>query len=165
MYSIFNSLKEKPIITLGILVVLLLIVISITSSISSLSTVFGFNTSENTSIRLEKTNNELEKAVEVLENNEHKDMVKKEIDVITTEKVTQDAVVIDTIKADELKVLEQIKNTIVVDDVKDVVDIKPKTINMDRPTVVYVKKKLNNKQKLAISILRDRAKLLKGNRV
>lgn len=164
MYQIFDSIKTKPIVVLGIVVVLLFLVMSITSSISSLGTMLGFDTKENTAIRLEKTNNELEKVVDVLENNEHNDKVKKEIDTITDDKVLKDAVVVDAIKGEEIKVLEQIKNTKVIEE-ETIVDTKPVITIKDKPTVVYVKKKLNNKQKLALSILRDRAKLLKGNRV
>lgn len=164
MYSIFDSLK-KPIVILGILIVGLLLVLTITSSISSIGSLLGFNTKENMAIKLEKTNTELVKATELLENNTKEDKVLKEIDIITKDKVLKDAVVVDNIKNEEIKVLEQIKNT-KVDDVIDIPDTNiSATIIKDKPTVVYIKKKLNNKQKLGLSILRDRAKSLKGNKV
>ena len=164
MYSIFDSLK-KPIVILGILIVGLLLVLTITSSISSIGSLLGFNTKENMAIKLEKTNTELVKATELLENNTKEDKVLKEIDIITKDKVLKDAVVVDNIKNEEIKVLEQIKNT-KVDDVIDIPDTNiSTTIIKDKPTVVYIKKKLNNKQKLGLSILRDRAKSLKGSKV
>lgn len=164
MYSIFDSLK-KPIVILGILIVGLLLVLTITSSISSIGSLLGFNTKENMAIKLEKTNTELVTATELLENNAKEDKVLKEIDIITKDKVLKDAVVVDNIKNEEIKVLEQIKNT-KVDDVIDIPDTNiSATIIKDKPTVVYIKKKLNNKQKLGLSILRDRAKSLKGNKV
>ncbi len=163
MYPIFDSLK-KPIVILGILIVGLLLVLTITSSISSIGSLLGFNTKENMAIKLEKTNTELVKATELLENNAKEDKVLKEIDIITKDKVLKDAVVIDNIKNEEIKVLEQIKNTKVDDD--DIIDTKiSATIIKDKPTVVYIKKKLNNKQKLGLSILKDRAKSLKGSKV
>lgn len=164
MYPFFDNLKSKPIIILGIVVVVLILFLSISSSISNIGSMLGFNTKENTAIKLEKTNGELAKATELLENNATEDKVVKELDVIANIKVNQDAIVIDTIKADEVKVLEQIKNTKVVED--EIVDTKPivNTIK-DKPTIVYVKKKLNNKQKLALSLLRDRAKSLKGSKI
>lgn len=164
MYPFFSDLKSKPIIILGIVIVALLLVMSISSGISNLGSMLGFNTKENMAIKLEKTTNELEKATELLENNAIEDKVNKELVVIVNEKTLKDAVTISNIKTEEVKVLEQIKNTKVVED--EIVDTKPvvNTIK-DKPTVVYVKKKLNNKQKLALSILRDRAKLLKGNKV
>ena len=164
MYPFFDNLKSKPIIILGIVVVVLILFLSISSSISNIGTMLGFDTKENTAIKLEKTNGELAKATELLENNATEDKVVKELDVIANIKVNQDAVVIDNIKAEEIKVLDQIKNTKVIED--EIVDTKPivNTIK-DKPTIVYVKKKLNNKQKLALSILRDRAKLLKGSKV
>ena len=164
MYPFFNNLKTKPIIILGIVVVVLILFLSISSGISNIGSMLGFNTKENMAIKLEKTNNELDKATELLEHNAIEDKVVKELDVIANIKVNQDAIVIDSIKADEVKVLDQIKNTKVVED--EIVDTKPivNTIK-DKPTVVYVKKKLNNKQKLALSLLRDRAKSLKGSKV
>lgn len=164
MYPFFSDLKSKPIIILGIVIVALLLVMSISSGISNLGSMLGFNTKENMAIKLEKTTNELEKATKLLENNAIEDKVNKELVVIVNEKTLKDAVTISNIKTEEVKVLEQIKNTKVVED--EIVDTKPvvNTIK-DKPTVVYVKKKLNNKQKLALSILRDRAKLLKGNKV
>lgn len=164
MYPFFDNLKSKPIIILGIVVVVLILFLSISSSISNIGSMLGFNTKENTAIKLEKTNGELAKATELLENNATEDKVVKELDVIANIKVNQDAVVIDNIKAEEVKVLDQIKNTKVIED--EIVDTKPvlNTIK-DKPTIVYIKKKLNNKQKLALSILRDRAKLLKGSKV
>ena len=164
MYPFFDNLKSKPIIILGIVVVVLILFLSISSSISNIGTMLGFDTKENTAIKLEKTTNELEKATELLEHNATEDKVVKELDVIANIKVNQDAIVIDNIKADEVKVLEQIKNTKVVED--EIVDAKLVVNNIkDKPTVVYVKKKLNNKQKLALSLLRDRAKSLKGSKI
>lgn len=164
MYPFFDNIKKNPIIILGILVVMLILFLSISSGINNVGTMLGLDTKENMAIRLEKTNDELEKATELLEANERKDRIIKEVDVITKDKAVEDAVVINNIKAEEVKVLEQINNTKVVED--EIVDTKPivNTIK-DKPTVVYVKKKLNNKQKLAISLLRDRAKLLKGSKV
>lgn len=165
MYPFFDNLKSKPIIILGIVVVVLILFLSISSSISNIGTMLGFDTKENTAIKLEKTNGELAKATELLENNATEDKVLKEIDIITKDKVLKDAVVVDNIKNEEIKVLEQIKNT-KVDDVIDIPDTNiSATIIKDKPTVVYIKKKLNNKQKLGLSILRDRAKSLKGNKV
>lgn len=164
MYPFFDNLKSKPIIILGIVVVVLILFLSISSSISNIGTMLGFDTKENTAIKLEKTNGELAKATELLENNATEDKVVKELDVIANIKVNQDAVVIDNIKAEEVKVLDQIKNTKVIED--EIVDTKPAVNTIkDKPTIVYIKKKLNNKQKLALSILRDRAKLLKGSKV
>ncbi len=164
MYPFFDNLKSKPIIILGIVVVVLILFLSISSSISNIGTMLGFDTKENTAIKLEKTNGELAKATELLENNATEDKVVKELDVIANIKVNQDAVVIDNIKAEEVKVLDQIKNTKVIED--EIVDTKPAVNTIkDKPTIVYIKKKLNNKQKLALSILRDRAKSLKGSKV
>lgn len=169
MYSFFDNLKSKPIIILGIVLIVLLLVLSVSSSISNIGSMLGFDTKENISIKLEKTTNELEKATELLEHNALEDKVVKELDVIIDTKTVQDAIVIDNIKANEVRVLEQIKNTKVVEDevVEDevIVDTKPDiNIIKDKPTVVYVKKKLNNKQKLSLSLLRDRAKSLKGSK-
>lgn len=164
MYPFFDNLKSKPIIILGIVVVVLILFLSISSSISNIGTMLGFDTKENTAIKLEKTNGELAKATELLENNATEDKVVKELDVIANIKVNQDAVVIDNIKAEEVKVLDQIKNTKVIED--EIVDTKPAVNTIkDKPTIVYIKKKLNNKQKLALSILRDRAKSLKGSKI
>lgn len=170
MYSFFNNLKN-PILILGILVVSLLLILTISSGVSSIGSMLGFNTKENTAIKLENTTNELEKATELLEHNATEDKIVKEIDVITNEKIVKDATIIDSIKSEEVKVLEQIKNTEIVDDVvecKEVEDTTP-TINKEpnlkvKPTIVYVKKKLNNKQKLGLSVLRDRANNLKGSK-
>lgn len=164
MYPFFDNIKKNPIIILGILVVMLILFLSISSGINNVGTMLGLDTKENMAIRLEKTNDELEKATELLEANEKKDRIIKEVDVITKDKAVEDAIVINNIKAEEVKVLEQINNTKVVEG--EIIDTKPivNTIK-DKPTVVYVKKKLNNKQKLAISLLRDRAKLLKGSKV
>lgn len=164
MYSFFSNLS-KPIVILGILVIGLLLFLTVSSGISGIGTMLGLDTKENTAIRLEKTNGELEKATDLLENNELKDKVVKEVEVITDGKAVKDAIVIDTIKSEEVKVLEQIKNTVVDNDTTPT-DTKPLVDTIKtKPTVVYIKKKLNNKQKLALSILRDRAKLLKGHRV
>lgn len=161
MYPFFDNIKSKPIITLGILVVSLVLVLTISSGISNIGSMLGFNTKENMAIKLEQTNSQLEKATELLEHNKTEDNIKKEIDVITVAKTEQDTIVINTIKDEEAKVLEQIKNT-----KEEIVDTKPSVTTIkDKPTIVYVKKKLNNKQKLAMSILRDRAKLLKGSKV
>lgn len=164
MYSFFDNLKSKPIIILGIVLIVLLLVLSVSSSISNIGSMLGFDTKENISIKLDKTTNELEKATELLEHNALEDKVVKELDVIIDTKTVQDAIVIDNIKANEVRVLEQIKNTKVVED-EVIVDTKP-AINIikDKPTIVYVKKKLNNKQKLSLSLLRDRAKSLKGSK-
>lgn len=164
MYSFFNNLKKNPILILGILIVSTVLLLSVSSGVTSLGTMLGFETKENVSIQLAKTTNELEKVVEVLENNALEVKVEKAIDVITEAKTINDAVIVDGIKAEEVKVLDQIKNTIVVD---DNTDVKPDVIRSNvkvKPTIVYTVKKVNNKQKLALSILRDRANLLKGSR-
>jgi hypothetical protein len=164
MYPFFSNLKIKPIVILMSLVVVMILLFSISSTISSLGTFFGFDTKENTAIRLEKTNTELGKATELLENNEKTDLAESEVDKIAKEKALQDAITVDKIKDEETKVLETIKNTVVVDE--DIKSDKPDVNNIKaKPTVVYVKKKLNNKQKLAISLLRDRARLLKGSKL
>ena len=166
MYQIFKSIGGKPIQIIGVVIAIILVVVMISMGLSQLGSLLGFNTKENLIIKNERTTFELAKAVEILENNQLESKVLKEIDVITKDKVIQDNIVTNQLRDNESKLLEQIRNTLVEEPilVEKIVEVEKEVYISSKPTIVYAPKKLNNKQKLALSILKDRANNLKGNK-
>lgn len=165
MYQIFKSIGGKPVQLIGIIFAILLVLVMLVAGYNHITSLFGFNTKENLIIKNERTTAELNKAVEILENNQLEQKVVNEVNTITENKLKEDKLVINQIRTDEAKLLEQIRNTTVEPEVIEVEKIVEKEVYIkDKPTIVYASKKLNNKQKLAIDILKDRANKLKGNK-
>lgn len=171
MYQIFIGLMKKPMVLIGTLIAITIAIGTVTSGVSSVATALGFNTKENLILKVEKTTNELEKAVAIIENNTTEQTVKDEIAKITDEKVKADAVLVNTLEADESKVLEQIKNTQnytepePVETVKSSDIIKPPSKQLVSIRTISKPKVLTNKHKIGLAILKDRANKLKGARI
>lgn len=160
MYTIFKSIMEKPILIGGIMIIAIILIMSLISSISSLGTFLGFNTKENMAIKLERTNTELRDAANLLEKNREEYKLDKEIDSITKNAIAKDAVKIEEIINNERKALEII-NTTPTDTANIVVDGDIPNLIKDKPTIA-TPLALTQKQKVALSILKKRAKSLKG---
>ena len=165
MYQIFKSIGGKPVQLIGTIFAILIVLVMLVSGFNHVTSLLGLNSKENLIIKNERTTAELNKAVEILENNQLEQKVISEVNTITENKLKEDKLVINQIRTDEAKSLEQIKNTTIEPEVIEVDKIVEKEVYIkDKPTIVYASKKLNNKQKLAIDILKDRANKLKGNK-
>lgn len=165
MYQIFKSIGDKPMQLVGIIFAILLVLVMLVAGFNHVTSLLGLNSKENLIIKNERTTAELNKAVEILENNQLEQKVVSEVNTITENKLKEYKLVINQIRTDEAKLLEQIRNTTIEPEVIEVEKIVEKKVYIkDKPTIVYASKKLNNKQKLAIDILKDRANKLKGNK-
>lgn len=150
MFEVWKRITGSPVlIVLGLLCILMLF-FGVANTISNIATYLGMETKENVTIKLAKTNIELEKLVAVNEKNESEDKLKEELQVNTGKVVNEIKIKED----EEDEELQNIYNTI--DDVsrtelESVDEARPTTIDKP-PTIVKEAYKANTEVKKAKEI-------------
>ena len=142
MFEIWKRITGSPVlIVLGLLCILMLF-FGVANTISNIATYLGMETKENVTIKLAKTNIELEKLVAVNEKNESEDKLKEELQVNTGK-------VVNEIKIKEDKEDEELQNIYnTIDDVS-----RTELESVDKPpTIVKEAYKANTEVKKAKEI-------------
>ena len=155
MYSLFKLVASKPIVLVGAILAIFILVLLLSSAVGNVFTALGFNTKENLAIKLEKTNIELDKAATIIEENTKEYKLGKELDTITKDMVTRDIGIVSDIKKEEERVIAVINKAISTKTNKPTENTN--SVVSDRPTL-----ELTNSQVTALEIIKNRANSLKG---
>lgn len=154
MYQILGNIVKNPFTIIVILVLVIFLFFSSISAISGIGTWLGFETKENIEKKLNNTEAELDKAVEINKNNEKDRILNDQINetnkTIEKELKHNEKSIVD----DEKKILEELNK----------ISIEP-TIVTTKPIKVVYKKESNtitDSQSKKLSILLARSKQFKG---
>lgn len=167
MYQIFRSVLANPFTIIIIIVIMLMVFVGVGSMFSSVGTALGFDTKENIKETLVKTENQLDKLLEINKKNEADKELNTAISDITLSKIEEDKIIATDIHKEEAAILELINKEIKAIPHSEPVDaVTPKPITKIVEKIVIrkeiVDKQLTQNQKNSLSLLVDRSKTLKG---
>ncbi len=169
MYQIFRGIVKNPLVIIVCVVLLLVLLYTASSYVSSVMTYFGMETKENIQKKLDNTEAELDKAVEVNKKNEEDRKINEKIDesnkTLEKEKQIQEK----SIYNDETKLLEEMNN---INSNKPTIEsiayvsesIDRKNIVTPIPSSTRKSNKVSNTQKRKLELLYNRSLTLKGER-
>ena len=169
MYQIFRGIVKNPLVIIVCVVLLLVLLYTASSYVSSVMTYFGMETKENIQKKLDNTEAELDKAVEVNKKNEEDRKINEKIDesnkTLEKEKQIQEK----SIYNDETKLLEEMNN---INSNKPTIEsiayvsesIDRKNIVTSIPSSTRKSNKVSNTQKRKLELLYNRSLALKGER-
>lgn len=121
-------------------------------------------TKENVKEKLEKTDNQLHKAIEVIKNNEADKVLNEKIDTVNANIAKETEANINKITEDENKILEELKNISITPD-KPIIKSVEKKIISNKPKVGDIKPSdntLSSNQAKMLELLVSRSQQLKG---
>lgn len=169
MYQIFRGIVKNPLVIIICVVLLLVLLYTASSYVSSVMTYFGMETKENIKKKLDNTEAELDKAVEVNKKNEEDRKINEKIDesnkTLEKEKQIQEK----SIYSDETKLLEEMND---INSNKPTIEsnvfipesIDRKNIVPPIPSSTRKSNKVSNTQKRKLELLYNRSLTLKGER-
>ena len=169
MYQIFRGIVKNPLVIIVCVVLLLVLLYTASSYVSSVMTYFGMETKENIQKKLDNTEAELDKAVEVNKKNEEDRKINEKIDesnkTLEKEKQIQEK----SIYSDESKLLEEMND---INSNKPTIEsnvfipesIDRKNIVTPIPSSTRKSNKVSNTQKRKLELLYNRSLTLKGER-
>lgn len=169
MYQIFRGIIKNPLVIIICVVLLLVLLYTASSYVSSVMTYFGMETKENIQKKLDNTEAELDKAVEVNKKNEEDRKINEKIDesnkTLEKEKQVQEK----SIYNDESKILEEMdninNNKPTIDStvyVSESIDRKNRVTHI--PSPARKSNKVSDTQKRKLVLLYSRSLTLKGER-
>lgn len=169
MYQIFRGIVKNPLVIIVCVVLLLVLLYTASSYVSSVMTYLGMETKENIQKKLDNTEAELDKAVEVNKKNEEDRKISEKIDesnkTLEKEKQIQEK----SIYNDETKLLEEMNN---INSNKPTIEsiayvsesIDRKNIVTPIPSSTRKSNKVSNTQKRKLELLYNRSLAFKGER-
>lgn len=168
MYQIFRGIIKNPLVIIICIVLILILLSTASSYVSSVMTYFGMETKENIKKKLDNTEAELDKAVEINKKNEEDRKINEKIDESNKNLEKEKQIQENSIYNDETKILEEMNNinnkptiesTVYV---SESIDRKNKASPIPSPT--RKSNKVSDTQKRKLELLYSRSLTLKGER-
>lgn len=167
MYQIFRGIIKNPLVIIICIVLILILLSTASSYVSSVMTYFGMETKENIKKKLDNTEAELDKAVEINKKNEEDRKINEKIDEVNKNLEKEKQIQEKSIYTDEDKFLEEMSNNTTIKPTID--DNKSKTKSVDKKNIITSSparksNKVSDTQKRKLELLYNRSLTLKGER-
>lgn len=166
MFEFYKKIVSSPILGIVLLVCIIILFFGISNTVTNVATMFGFDTKENLQTKVDKTNIELNKAIEVNKENIADDKLNKAITEITETvdvEVKEKEVVIDSNLDNIYKEIEAKTKEVKYKEVKPPSRIITKATKKQKAKEVVINKEvLDNGDAYALEMIVNRHNTFKG---
>lgn len=160
MYTWITDVIKRPLVLLVLILILLFSIYGIVLAGKSLLTTLGFGTKENLTEKLIKTENELDKLIEITKKNEEDKIINDAINKIEIDKIVNDTNETLDILKEESRILDEVLSIERTEEVK----VVEKIVEKETIKVETIEPNISRSQEVLINNIILRANQMEGSK-